>query len=107
MSALTRFVLSHKRIVAITWLVLTIAGIAAAGPASRALDPEFSVPGGAGWETNGAIAQRRRGPGRNSAPLMPVVTLPEGKRPTAPACEANWLPWTAASSAPCRARGVP
>jgi len=64
--------------------VLTIAGIAAAGPASRALDPEFSVPGGEGWETNVAIAQQYRGTGGNSAPLMPVVTLPDGQTVDSP-----------------------
>ena len=51
-SSLTRWVLAHKRTVVLTWIVLTIAGIAAAGPATDALDPEFSVPNKEGWETN-------------------------------------------------------
>jgi putative drug exporter of the RND superfamily len=76
MSKLTRWVLAHKRIVVALWLVLTVAGIAAAGPASRALDPEFSVPNKEGWETNVKIAQQYRGTGGNSAPLIPVVSLP-------------------------------
>ncbi len=79
MSFLTRWVLSHKRTVVVTWGVLTIAGIAAAGPASDALKPEFSVPDKEGWETNVAIAERYRGTGGDTAPLLPVVTLPEGK----------------------------
>src|SRR3954454_18489405 len=84
MSAVTHLVLKHKRNVAITWLVLTIGGMAAAGPASRALDPEFSVPGGEGWETNVAIAQQYRGTGGNSAALVPVVTLPDGQTVDSP-----------------------
>ena len=44
MSSLTRWVLSHKRTVVLGWIALTIAGVAAAGPATDALDPEFSVP---------------------------------------------------------------
>ena len=52
MSSLTRWVLAHKRTVVLAWVVLTIAGIAAAGPATDALDPEFSVPNKEGWETN-------------------------------------------------------
>ena len=52
MSALTRWVLAHKRIVTVGWIVLTIAGITAAGPATEALEPEFSVPDKEGWETN-------------------------------------------------------
>lgn len=79
MSHLTRWVLAHKRIVAIAWLVLTIAGIAAAGPASNALKQKFSVPGKEGWQTNVAIAERYGDTGGDSAPLLPVVTLPAGQ----------------------------
>jgi RND superfamily putative drug exporter len=78
MSALTRWVLAHKRTVVLFWLVLTVAGAAAAGPASRALDPEFSVPDTEGWETNVAIAERYRGTGGTGVPLLPVVTLRDG-----------------------------
>src|SRR6185437_7830744 len=67
---------AHKRIVVIAWLLATVAGAAAAGPASRALDPEFSVPGREGWETNETIIQRYAGTGGNNAPLLPVVTVP-------------------------------
>ena len=84
MSTLTRFVLAHKRIVVVFWLVLTVAGVVAAGPASRALEPEFSVPGKEGWETNVAIAERYRGTGGNGAPLLPVVTLPKGQTVASP-----------------------
>jgi RND superfamily putative drug exporter len=79
MSSLTRWVLSHKRTVVLAWVVLTIAGIAAAGPASDALKPEFSVPNKEGWETNVSIAERYRGTGGESPPLVPVVTIPEGE----------------------------
>jgi putative drug exporter of the RND superfamily len=78
MSSLTRWVLAHKRTVVVGWLVLTIAGIAAAGPATDALEPEFSVPDKEGWETNVAIAERYRGTGGDTAPLVPVVKLPAG-----------------------------
>jgi putative drug exporter of the RND superfamily len=78
MSTLTRWVLAHKRIVVVLWLLLTVAGAAAAGPASRALDPKFSVPGREGWETNVKILQQYRGTGGDGAPLIPVVTLPRG-----------------------------
>jgi RND superfamily putative drug exporter len=78
MSALTRWVLAHKRTVVLFWLVLTVAGAAAAGPASRALDPEFSVPDREGWKTNVVIAERYRGTGGTGVPLLPVITLPRG-----------------------------
>jgi putative drug exporter of the RND superfamily len=78
-SSLTRWVLAHKRTVLISWLVLTIAGIATAGPATDALTPGYSVPGKEGWETNEAIAARYGDTGGDTPPLIPVVTLPEGK----------------------------
>jgi putative drug exporter of the RND superfamily len=79
LSSLTRWVLAHKRTVVLTWIVLTIAGIVASGPASDALDPEFSVPNKEGWETNRTIEQRYGGTGGNTSPLIPVVTLPKGE----------------------------
>jgi RND superfamily putative drug exporter len=84
LSSLTRWVLAHKRTVVIGWIVLTIAGIAAAGPASEALDQEFTVPGKEGWETNVAIAEQYNGTGGDSSPLLPVVTLPQGETVNSP-----------------------
>ena len=89
MSSLTRWVLAHKRTVVVSWIVLTIAGIAAAGPASKALKQQFSVPGKEGWETNQAISQRYGGTGGNSAPLVPVISLPAGQRVDSPSVRAD------------------
>jgi putative drug exporter of the RND superfamily len=88
-ATLTRWVLAHKRTVVITWILLTIAGIAAAGPASDALEPEFSVPDKEGWETNQVIAERYQGTGGDTAPLLPVVTLPEGETVDSPQVRAD------------------
>ena len=89
MSSLTRWVLAHKKTVVLTWILLTIAGVAAAGPASDALDPEFSVPNKEGWETNQTIAQHYRGTGGDTMPLVPVVTLPKGTSADSPAVKAD------------------
>jgi hypothetical protein len=79
MSSLTRWVLAHKRIVVIGWIALTIAGIAASGPASKRLANDSSVPAKEGWETTVAIAERYdSNPDGGSVPLLPVVTLPAG-----------------------------
>jgi len=83
-SSLTRWVLAHKRIVVVSWIVLTLAGMAAAGPASDALDQKFTVPNEEGWETNVKIAQKYGGTGGDSVPLLPVVTLPAGKTVNSP-----------------------
>jgi RND superfamily putative drug exporter len=89
MSSLTRWVLAHKRTVVLTWIVLTIAGIAAAGPASDALKGEFSIPDKESWKTNVEIAERYNGDRNGSAPLLPVVTLPEGKTVDSPGVRAD------------------
>jgi RND superfamily putative drug exporter len=78
-SSLTRWVLAHRRTVVLVWLVLTVAGIAVAGPATDALTPGYSVPDREGWETNEAITARYGDTGGITSPLVPVVTLPEGK----------------------------
>jgi RND superfamily putative drug exporter len=89
MSSLTRSVLAHKRTVVLLWLVLTVAGIAAAGPATDALEPGFSVPNKEGWETNEAIAARYGDTGGDTAPLVPVVTFPERKTVDSPGVRAE------------------
>jgi RND superfamily putative drug exporter len=76
MAPLTRWVLAHKRVVVVFWLVLTLIGMASAGTATKSLKQKFSVPGKEGWVTNQQIARDFHGTGGNSAPLEPVVTLP-------------------------------
>ena len=77
MTALTRFVLGHKRLVLGFWLAVTIAAFAAIGPAGRALSQQFSVPGREGFETNEELAAIY-GNGGDVAPIVPVVALPAG-----------------------------
>jgi RND superfamily putative drug exporter len=84
MASLTRWVLAHKRIVVAFWVVLTLVGMASAGPATKALKQKFSVPGKEGWVTNEQIARDFRGTGGNTSPLLPVVTLPAGKTVASP-----------------------
>jgi putative drug exporter of the RND superfamily len=79
MSELTRRVLQHKRAVWIGWLVLTVIGMAAAGPATEALDQRFSVPGREGWDTSEKIL-KVYGNGGDSPPFVPVVSLPAGAK---------------------------
>jgi putative drug exporter of the RND superfamily len=88
-ASLTRWALAHKRIVVTSWVLLTVAGMAAAGPATDALEPEFSVPDKEGWETNVEIAKRYGGTGGNTSPLLPVVKLPQGASVDSPAIRAD------------------
>src|SRR3954451_16552847 len=77
-SSITQWVLRHRRIVIGFWVVLTLIGGAASGPASKAMDQKFSVPGKEGWEANKEIEQRFHGTGGNAGPLVPVVALKSG-----------------------------
>jgi len=76
MTALTRFVLDHKRTVLGFWLVVTIAAFAAIQPAGNALSQQFSVPGVEGFETSKEIGEIY-GNGGDVAPIVPVVKLPQ------------------------------
>src|SRR5438309_6771543 len=77
MTAVTRWVLAHKRLVAGFWILVTVVGIATVGQATKVFSNEFSVPGREGYETNAAIERVYHQGGRNS-PIIPVVTLPAG-----------------------------
>lgn len=77
MNTITRWVLNHKRIVLGLWVVIAFAAFASIQPASEALSPEISVPGREGFETNRQIAETY-GNGGDVAPIVPVVSLPEG-----------------------------
>jgi RND superfamily putative drug exporter len=84
----TRWVLAHRRLVAGVWILVTVAAIAALKPAGDALSKEFTVPGRQGFETNRQIASIH-GNGGDVAPIVPVVTLPEGTTIDSPAVAAE------------------
>jgi putative drug exporter of the RND superfamily len=77
MGSLTGWVLGHKRLVLGLWLVIWIAAVAALGPAGNSLSQQFNIPGREGFETNEELAALF-GAGGDVAPIVPVVTLPEG-----------------------------
>src|SRR5881397_3712174 len=82
-STISALVLRHKRLVIGFWIVLTLVGGAASGPASKAMNQKFSVPGKEGWEANKEISTTFHGTGGNSSPLVPVVTLKSGSAASA------------------------
>jgi len=80
----TRWILSHKRIVAVFWIAVTLVGIATVGKSTSSFSKTFSVPGREGFTTNARILKTYDG-GGNNAPLVPVVTLPAGVSASSPA----------------------
>ncbi len=90
MTTITRWVLRHRRLVAISWLLVTLVGIATVGKATGSFSNKFTVPGREGFVTNSRIVALYHGGGRN-APLVPVVTLPAGTTVRSPGVRAGLL----------------
>jgi putative drug exporter of the RND superfamily len=78
-SALTRWVLAHKRAVAAFWIVLTVAGFYGAGRVTNALDDQFSMPSSDAFAVNQEI-EKRFDSGGMTPPLVAVAQLPRGVR---------------------------
>ena len=72
MTALTDWVLRHRRWVALLWLVVAIAGALAAPRAVDRLGYDFALPGQPAYEANEQIAERFGGGGVDD-PLLLVV----------------------------------
>jgi RND superfamily putative drug exporter len=83
MTTITRWVLAHRRIVTIFWILVTFVGIATVGKSTGAFSKKFSNPGREGFLTNSRILATYHSGGRN-APIVPVVTLPSGTSVNSP-----------------------
>ena len=75
---LARFVVGHRRLVMVVWLLLFPAGIYGASHVSNRLSLDFSLPGQPGYETAKQITHLY-GNGGDSPPSVVVVTLPAGQ----------------------------
>ncbi|MDA8321328.1 MAG: MMPL family transporter, partial [Actinomycetota bacterium] len=88
MRTLTGFVLRHRRLVALFWLVALLAGGYASATISKHLSQSFSVPGTASYRANTAIVGTYHSGGVET-PLVPVIRLPAGRRATDPGIRAD------------------
>jgi putative drug exporter of the RND superfamily len=78
MTPLTVFALRHRRWIIGFWLLILIAGGAAAGRVSQRLSTDFSLPGQPGYETAQKIT-RIYGNGSGQPPSIITVTVPAGQ----------------------------
>jgi RND superfamily putative drug exporter len=78
MARLSEFVLRHKLLVVLFWLAVFACGVFASSEVGGRLSQDFSFPGEPGYEANVDIL-KKYGNGGPGNPLVPVVTLPEGK----------------------------
>ncbi len=74
---LAHFVLAHRRLVMVTWLVVFLAGAAGASHVSKRLSVDFSLPGQPGYETAKKITHLY-GNGGQEPPSIAVITAPPG-----------------------------
>lgn len=77
MAGLARFVLKHRRLVVLVWLVAFLAGGAAAGKTTERLTIDFSLPGQEGYETARQVVEKF-GTESQDAPFMLVLNAPQG-----------------------------
>lgn len=78
MTRLARFVLQHRALVAVFWLVLLVAGAATSATTVGRLTVDFSLPGQPGYETEKAIVSTY-GNGPDEGSSIITVTVPAGR----------------------------
>ena len=88
MASLSRWVLSHKLIVVIAWVITTLVGFALSQAATNALSQQFQLPGREAYVTNLTI-ERTFGNGGETNPIVGVVTLPQGTTVDSPGIRAE------------------
>jgi putative drug exporter of the RND superfamily len=86
MTALTRFVLRHKVLVALFWVAVAAVGVMTISGTTHRMTNNFSMPGQA-FKVDSQIA-RQYGNGGDQTPYVPVITVPAGERITDPAVTA-------------------
>jgi RND superfamily putative drug exporter len=82
MPALTRFVLRHKALVTLFWVVVAAVGVMTISGTTHRMTNDFSMPGQAFKVDNQIVSQY--GNGGSQAPYVPVITVPAGQKVTDP-----------------------
>src|SRR5579863_7026243 len=86
MPAITRFVLRHKALVALFWVVVAAVGVMTISGTTHRMTNNFAMPGQA-FKVDNQIASQY-GNGGSQAPYLPVITVPAGQKITDPAVAA-------------------
>src|SRR5689334_16246124 len=98
MPAITRFVLRHKALVTLFWVVVAAVGVMTISGTTHRMTNYFAMPGQA-FKIDNQIA-RQYGNGGAQAPYLPVITVPAGQKVTDPAvAEATGQAFAAAARA--------
>src|SRR5690348_9601310 len=78
MRRIAEFVLRHRRLVGLSWLIVVIAGIALTQRTTNRLVIDFSLPGQPGTTTANQIDSEFHAGGK-TAPYVLTLTLPAGQ----------------------------
>ncbi|MDX6226497.1 MAG: putative drug exporter of the superfamily [Frankiales bacterium] len=78
MRRLGEFVLRHKALVVVFWVVILVAGVVASGKATKRLTIDFSLPGQPGQKAVDQIQAEFGTSDKLYNPIVLTVTLPEG-----------------------------
>jgi RND superfamily putative drug exporter len=97
MNGLTTFVLRHRRLVMLAWLIIAIAGAATLSSTTNRLSTQFKMPGQPSYVASTKIDALYHGEG-DSLPVVVEVTAPPGT--TASAAQADKVIAAAAASVP-------
>jgi RND superfamily putative drug exporter len=87
MSSFTSFVLRHKMLVVLFWLVVTAASVMTMSGTVNRMTNNFAMPGQA-FRVDNQIASQY-GNGGSQSPYLPVITVPAGVKVTSPATAAQ------------------
>ena len=80
MERLAHFVLRHRRLVMLAWLVVFVIGGMSAAKVPDRLNVDFSLPGQQGYETSKEVLERYGNGGPTSnVPVIVTATVPEGQ----------------------------
>ncbi len=78
MTALTAFVLKHRRKVILAWLLLVLVGFATLSSTTKRLSTEFKMPGQASYVAGTKIQALYHSGGNDSTPVVVSVSAPPG-----------------------------
>jgi RND superfamily putative drug exporter len=78
MNTLTAFVLRHRRLVMLAWLVIALAGAATIGSTTKRLSTEFKMPNTASYVADSRIDALYHS-GGNTVPVVVAVSAPAGQ----------------------------
>ncbi|NEA55100.1 MMPL family transporter [Streptomyces sp. SID13666] len=90
MERMTRWVLAHRLQVVLAWVVLTLVGGALSSSTIKGLSFESRLPDKPAQVANDTLAQRFSQTGGKNAPLLLVVTVPEGTTADSDGVRKEW-----------------